>query len=88
MAHTKAQRAVRGNRDSRSKRLGVKVFGGQPVRPGNIIIRQKGTRVWPGDGVLISRDFTLMARREGLVHFYQRYGKRYVRVVLNDAKAA
>ena len=88
MAHTKAQRAVRGNRDSRSKRLGVKVFGGQPVRAGNIIIRQKGTRVWPGDGVLLARDFTLMAQREGLVHFYQRYGKRYVKVALKDAKTS
>ncbi len=80
MAHTKAQRAVRGNRDSRSKRLGIKVYGGETVRAGNIIVRQKGSKVRAGDGVLQGKDFTLMALRPGLVKFYQKYGKQYVTV--------
>lgn len=85
MAHTKAQRAVRGNRDSRSKRLGVKVWGGQVVKAGNIIIRQKGSKVRPGVGVLQARDFTLMALRPGIVKFYQRYGKQYVTVDIAES---
>lgn len=80
MAHTKAQRAVRGNRDSRSKRMGVKIYGGEVVKAGNIIIRQKGSKVRPGDGVLQARDFTLMALREGIVRFYIRSGQQYVSV--------
>ena len=51
MAHTKAQGSVRGNRDSIAKRLGVKLFGGQKASSGNIIVRQKGTRFFPGQGV-------------------------------------
>lgn len=81
MAHTKAQRAVRGNRDSRSKRLGVKVYGGQAVKTGNIIIRQRGTRVFPGANVLLSKDFSLVALKEGTVKFSQKNGKQYVSVV-------
>jgi large subunit ribosomal protein L27 len=81
MAHTKAQRAVKGNRDSISKRRGVKLSGGQKAIPGNVIIRQKGTRVSAGDGVLLSRDFTLIALKEGTVTFYTREGKSYVKVV-------
>lgn len=80
MAHTKAQRAVRGNRDSRSKRLGVKIWGGQAIIAGNIIIRQKGSKVRPGDGVLQGKDFTLMALRPGVVKFYEKHGKQYVMV--------
>ncbi|NTU46692.1 50S ribosomal protein L27 [Candidatus Roizmanbacteria bacterium] len=81
MAHTKAQRAVRGNRDSRSKRLGVKVFGGSSVKAGNIIVRQKGTKFWAGENVLQGKDFTLMALKEGTVNFFQKQGKQYVSVV-------
>ncbi len=81
MAHTKAQRAVRGNRDSRSKRLGVKIFGDQAVTAGNVIIRQKGTKVRAGDGVHLSKDFTLIALREGTVKFFTRRGNKYVSVV-------
>ncbi|NTU74420.1 50S ribosomal protein L27 [Candidatus Roizmanbacteria bacterium] len=81
MAHTKAQRAVRGNRDSRSKRLGVKVYGEEVVKAGNIIIRQRGTKVRAGEGVLLCRDFTLMALKAGKVKFYQKLGKQYVSVV-------
>lgn len=80
MAHTKAQRAVRGNRDSHSKRRGVKVFGGETVVAGNVLVRQKGTKVWPGDGVMLSRDFTLVALRDGVVKYGIKHGKAFVSV--------
>ena len=80
MAHTKAQKTVKGNRDSRAKRLGVKIYGGQIAIPGNIIIRQKGTRVKAGPGTMLGRDFTIMALRKGKVTFYTRLGASYVRV--------
>ncbi len=78
MAHTKSQKATAGNRDSRSKRLGVKLFGGQKVIPGNVIIRQKGTKVHAGLGTMLSRDYTIIALRKGVVEFKQRQGKKYV----------
>ena len=81
MAHTKAQKAVRGNRDSISKRLGVKLYGGQKVMPGNIIIRQRGNKVWAGEGTMLARDFTIMALKEGTVQFKSKYGKQYVSVI-------
>lgn len=81
MAHTKAQKTVKGNRDSRSKRLGVKVFGNQDVIPGNIIIRQRGTKVHAGTGTLLGRDFTISSKIKGKVEFYKKLGKSYVRVV-------
>ncbi len=81
MAHTKAQKTVSGNRDSRSKRLGVKVYGGQMVQPGNIIIRQRGTRVNAGNGTMLGKDFTIMALKKGVVKFFVRRGERYVMVV-------
>lgn len=81
MAHTKAQRAVKGNRDSISKRRGVKLYGGQKAIAGNVIIRQKGTKVHAGDGVMLSRDFTLIALKEGVVEFYKREGRQFVKIV-------
>lgn len=81
MAHTKSQGAVKGNRDSISKRRGVKVFGGQDVVPGNIIVRQKGTKFFPGDGVVMGKDFTIMAVREGKVNFKLLNGKKYVVII-------
>ncbi len=86
MAHTKAQRAVRGNRDSRAKRRGVKIFGGAPVFPGNIILRQKGSKVRPGDGTMICDDFTIMALKKGVVLFKQKQGNTYVSVVDSPVK--
>ncbi len=80
MAHTKQQKAAKGNKDSRSKRRGVKVFGGETVIAGNIILRQKGTRVWPGEGVMLTNDFTLMALKPGTVRFLQKRGKQLVAV--------
>ena len=69
MAHKKAGGSSRNGRDSEAKRLGVKVFGGQQIEAGSIIIRQRGTRVWPGENVGIGRDHTLFATAKGVVKF-------------------
>ena len=69
MAHQKGEGSVKNGRDSNSKRLGVKIFGGQPAISGNIIIRQRGTRFHPGKNVGVGKDFTLFALTDGLVHF-------------------
>ena len=69
MAHKKAAGSTRNGRDSESKRLGVKLFGGQVVNPGNIIVRQRGTRFHAGTGVGIGKDHTLFALDEGVVKF-------------------
>lgn len=80
MAHTKAQGSVKGNRDSIAKRLGVKVYGGSKVVPGNIIVRQKGTKFHAGNGVSMGKDFTLFALVEGIVNFKSQRGKQVVEV--------
>ncbi len=69
MAHKKGLGSSRNGRDSNAKRLGVKVFAGQAVTGGEIIVRQRGTRFKPGDGVGIGKDDTLYARSAGLVQF-------------------
>lgn len=81
MAHVKASGTAKGNKDSVSKRLGVKVYGGQRAAPGNIIIRQKGTKVYPGVGVMMGRDYTIFATNSGKVQFLTRLGKQVVSVV-------
>ena len=81
MAHVKAGGTAAGNKDSVSKRLGVKVYGGQAAIPGNIIVRQKGTRVNPGKGVMMGRDFTIFATAEGKVNFSIVRGKQYVSIL-------
>lgn len=81
MAHTKAQGAVKGNRDSISKRLGIKLFGGQKAKTGSIIARQKGTKVHPGDGVGMGSDFTIFSLIDGIVKFRNSRGKKIVEVV-------
>lgn len=81
MAHTKAQGAVKGNRDSISKRLGIKLFGGQKAATGEIIARQKGTKVHPGHGVGMGSDFTIFSLIEGVVKFKNSRGKKIVEVV-------
>jgi len=86
MAHKKGQGSVKNGRDSRSKRLGVKKFGSQAVIAGNILIRQRGTKVHPGTGVGIGRDHTLFALVDGRV-FFDREGRR-VNVVAPVAAAA
>ncbi len=69
MAHKKGQGSVKNGRDSKSKRLGVKKFGGEKVIPGNILIRQRGTKWHPGKNVGCGRDFTLFALTAGNVYF-------------------
>lgn len=85
MAHKKGQGSVKNGRDSRSKRLGVKKFGSQAVIAGNILIRQRGTKVHPGLGVGIGRDHTLFALVDGRV-FFDKEGRR-VNVVTQAAAA-
>ena len=81
MAHVKASGTAKGNKDSVSKRLGVKVYGGQLAKSGNIIIRQKGTKVYPGVGVMMGRDYTIFATMPGKVQFLTRLGKQVVSVL-------
>jgi len=69
MAHKKGQGSTQNNRDSAGRRLGVKKFGGEKVIPGNIIIRQRGTKVKPGNGVGMGKDHTIFALVEGTVKF-------------------
>lgn len=69
MAHKKGSGSTKNGRDSNSKRLGVKKYGGEKVIPGNIIIRQRGSSVKPGNNVKMGKDFTLFAVVEGLVKF-------------------
>ena len=69
MAHKKGEGSVKNGRDSQSKRLGVKIFGGQPIISGNIIIRQRGTVYHPGKNVGVGKDFTLFALVDGVVAF-------------------
>jgi large subunit ribosomal protein L27 len=69
MAHKKGEGSVKNGRDSQSKRLGVKIFGGQPAIAGNIILRQRGTQYHPGKNVGVGRDFTLFALTDGVVEF-------------------
>ena len=81
MAHVKAGGTAAGNKDSVSKRLGVKVYGGQMANPGSIIVRQKGTKVRPGDGVMMGRDYTIFATFKGKVDFSIIRGKQYVSIL-------
>ncbi|HBV31486.1 MAG: 50S ribosomal protein L27 [Limisphaerales bacterium] len=86
MAHKKGQGSSRNGRDSESKRLGVKKFGGQSVIAGNILIRQRGTKFTPGRNVGLGRDWTLFALTDGRVQF-DKNGRR-VNVVQEEAAAA
>jgi large subunit ribosomal protein L27 len=81
MAHTKAQGAVKGNRDSRAKRLGVKIYGGQEALAGSILVRQKGTNFHAGKNVSMGKDFTLFALEAGKVLFKKLNGKRIIAVL-------
>ena len=82
MAHKKGQGSTRNGRDSAGQRRGVKVFGGQQAKAGNILVRQVGTRIHPGQNVGMGRDFTLFAKIDGVVR-YERLGKdrRQVHIV-------
>lgn len=88
MAHKKGEGSVKNGRDSQSKRLGVKIFGGQATVAGNIIIRQRGTVYHPGNNVGIGRDFTIFALTDGVVEFRKTKGdKTYVSVNEIEASA-
>ena len=81
MAHKKGAAASRNGRDSESKRLGVKAFGGETVKAGSIIVRQRGTRIHPGTGVRRGGDDTLFALLPGVVRFHSSRGRRLVSIV-------
>ena len=80
MAHKKGEGSVRNGRDSHSKRLGVKIFGGQPAINGNIILRQRGTVYHPGDNVGLGKDFTIFALTDGIVEFRKTRNKTLVSI--------
>jgi len=77
MAHTKAKGTSKLGRDSRAKRLGVKVFGGQKISAGQIIIRQRGSKYFCGEGVAVGADDTLYAKKEGKVEFSHRNIRKF-----------
>ena len=81
MAHKKAAGSTRNGRDSIGRRLGVKLFGGEKVTPGNIIIRQRGTQVYAGQGVGMGKDHTLFALVDGYVTFARRDNRKYVHIL-------
>lgn len=85
MAHKKAGGSSRNGRDSECRRLGVKKYGGEAVIPGNILVRQRGTKFYPGEGVGIGKDHTLFATAEGKVKFYKKAGNRQFVAVETDA---
>ncbi len=88
MAHKKAGGSSRNGRDSAGRRLGVKLYGGQHVIPGNIIVRQRGTKHWPGANVGMGRDHTLFALTEGRIAFTKGLkGRSFVSVVPMETAA-
>lgn len=88
MAHKKGGGSSRNGRDSNSQRLGVKRFGGELVIPGNILVRQRGNRFYPGPGTGIGKDYTIFATVEGVVKFeYARGGKKLISVYTQVAEA-
>ena len=88
MAHKKAGGSSRNGRDSIGRRLGVKLYGGETAIPGNIIVRQRGTKFWPGNGVGMGKDHTLFATAEGAVTFHKGLKGRTFVSVLPQAEAA
>jgi len=80
MAHKKAGGSSRNGRDSNSKRLGVKRYGGEVVRAGNILVRQRGTKIRPGDNVGCGKDYTLFALADGQVEYFKKAGRTTVRI--------
>ena len=88
MAHKKGEGSVKNGRDSHSKRLGVKIFGGQPAIAGNIIVRQRGTTFHPGKNVAVGKDWTIFATTDGVVEFKKSKGdKTYISVNAVDVSA-
>ena len=87
MAHKKGQGSTRNGRDSEAKRRGVKRFGGEAVRAGNILVRQCGTKVKPGRGVGLGRDYTIFAVVDGTVSFREIRGRKEVSVIPFESAA-
>lgn len=85
MAHKKGQGSTRNGRDSNSKRRGIKKYAGEIVRAGTIIVRQKGNKFWPGNGVGLGTDFTLFALVDGQVKFEGPKERRRVSVYVHEA---
>lgn len=81
MAHKKAGGSTRNGRDSNPKFLGIKKYGGQIVKSGNILVRQRGTEFHAGDNVGVGRDYTLFATSAGEVTYFRRNNRRYVKIV-------
>jgi large subunit ribosomal protein L27 len=84
MAHKKGLGSSRNGRESNPNMLGVKVFAGQQVHGGEIIVRQRGTKFWPGEGTGLGRDHTIFATRPGVVEFKQARKGRTIRVLADD----
>ncbi|MGE5342645.1 MAG: 50S ribosomal protein L27 [Candidatus Omnitrophota bacterium] len=84
MAHKKSGGSGKNGRDSNSKRLGVKVFGGQHINAGSIIVRQRGTRIKPGKNVGIGKDYTLFALATGTLRFTEHNSKKFAEVETNS----
>lgn len=83
MAHKKSSGSARNGRESNSKRLGVKIFGGQKINAGSIIVRQRGTKIKAGENVGLGKDDTLFALTTGVVKFSDRNKRKFVEVVTN-----
>ena len=81
MAHKKGQGSTKNGRDSNPQFLGVKLYGGEIAKPGSIIVRQRGTQFWPGDGTGLGRDHTIFATRAGTVEFQPGRRGRKISVV-------
>jgi large subunit ribosomal protein L27 len=81
MAHKKGMGSSRNGRDSNPQFLGVKVYGGEKIKAGSIIVRQRGTKIYPGDGVGMGKDHTLFAKLDGIVQFEPRDGKKRVHII-------
>ena len=81
MAHKKGGGSSKNNRDSNAQRLGVKRFGGQQVRAGTIIVRQRGTKFHPGENVGKGKDDTLFAKADGIVEFHTKNGRKLARIL-------
>jgi large subunit ribosomal protein L27 len=80
MAHKKGAGSTKNGRDSNSQRLGVKVYGNQPVKAGGIVVRQRGLSFKPGNGMRVGKDYTLFAIKEGVVQFEANGKKKFVHV--------
>ena len=80
MAHKKGQGSTRNGRDSNPKYLGVKIYGGQAVKAGAIIVKQKGTKFKPGLNVGLGKDYTIFAKKDGIVRFRNSHGRKIVEV--------